>query len=172
MMKKSVHEQYLAAYELYADAIYRHCFFRVFSKEKAEELTQDTFMKTWSYLSDGKSVDNLRAFLYRVANNLIIDDARKKKEESLEAMLEQNPAAEPAGEREDIALTMQIKEIMLVIEELSPDHRDVLVMRYIDDMSPKDIAKIMDTTPNNISVRINRALKALRQRLETPHDHV
>ncbi len=165
-MKKRAQEQYLEAYELYADAIYRHCFFRVFSKEKAQELTQEVFMKTWVYLGEGKEVDNLRAFLYRVATNLIIDASRKKKEESLEAMLEHNPASEPRNsDHLDIYRNLEIKEIMAVIEQLPEDYRSVLVMRYVEDLSPKDIAKIMKTTPNNISVRINRAMQALREKL-------
>ena len=83
-MRNTTNDTFLTAYDKYADAIYRHCFFRVFSKEKAEELTQETFMRTWQYLEDGKEVLNLRAFLYRVANNLIIDHSRKKKEERLD----------------------------------------------------------------------------------------
>jgi RNA polymerase sigma-70 factor (ECF subfamily) len=96
MQNDANRQQFLAAYDNYADAIYRHCFYRVFSKPLAEELTQDTFMKTWKYLEGGKQVENLRAFLYRVANNLIIDHSRKKKEERLDALLEKSADLEPA----------------------------------------------------------------------------
>src|SRR3989344_7992799 len=86
----------LKAYESHAEAIYRHCYFRVFRKELAEELMQDTFMRAWEYMGNGNKIDNVRAFLYKIANNLIIDYSRKKKEESLEGMLENSYMAEPA----------------------------------------------------------------------------
>ena len=71
-MKSDLQEGFLNAYDAYADAIYRHCFFRVFSKERAEELAQETFMKTWEYVARGNVIENYKAFLYRVTNNLII----------------------------------------------------------------------------------------------------
>lgn len=68
-MQPNIEAQFLAAYDEWADAIYRHCFFRVYSKERAEELVQDTFMKTWQYLEKGNEVENLKAFLYKVAKS-------------------------------------------------------------------------------------------------------
>jgi DNA-directed RNA polymerase specialized sigma24 family protein len=47
-------EAYLKAYDEYADAIYRYCLFRVFNEEKAKDLTQDTFLRTWEYLASGR----------------------------------------------------------------------------------------------------------------------
>jgi len=85
----SLEEDFATAYDLYADAIFRHCYFRVNDREKAVDLMQETFMKTWEYLASGKKVTNLRAFLYRSANNLIVDQARRAKlrqEDSLEDM--------------------------------------------------------------------------------------
>src|SRR5579863_136343 len=71
-------KEFLEAYQHYADAIYRHCYFRVYNKELAEDLTQETFIKTWKYITEGKEIKNLKAFLYKVAVNLIIDNSRKK----------------------------------------------------------------------------------------------
>ena len=77
------------------DAIFRHCYFRVFDRERARDLVQETFLKTWEYLTRGHDIENIRAFLYRVATNLIIDDSRRKKEISLEQLSESgfDPAA-------------------------------------------------------------------------------
>src|SRR3989344_3440161 len=72
-------EAFTQGYQTHADAIYRHCYFRVHNKELAQDLTQETFIKTWKYIIEGKEIKNLKAFLYKVAINLIIDDSRKKK---------------------------------------------------------------------------------------------
>ncbi len=88
-MAKPLEDIFIKAYDDHSDAIFRHCYFRVFERERAKELTQEVFIKTWEYLRNGQEVKNLRAFLYRVANNLVIDESRKKKANSLEAMQEQ-----------------------------------------------------------------------------------
>ena len=51
-------KEFLDAYQQYADAIYRHCFFRVYNRDLAQDLTQETFIKTWKYISEGKEIKN------------------------------------------------------------------------------------------------------------------
>ncbi len=156
----------LAAYDLYADAIYRHVFFRVFQKNRAEELMQETFMKTWEYISKGNNIENTRAFLYKVANNLIIDNARKKKEESLDQILEENPGREPgySGDK-DIENQVLLKEVSEKIKYLEEEERNIITLRYFDDLDPKEIAEIIGISANNVSVKLTRALKKLREYL-------
>jgi len=169
-MQRNIQQQYLKAYDEYADAIYRHCFFRVFSKPLAEELTQETFLKTWQYLQKGKQVDNLRAFLYKVANNLVIDYVRKKKEDHLDALLENSPELEPTYDgRQDIETAELARQAITMMESLKEDEREILTMRYIDQLELSEIAEVLDISVNNVSVRLNRAMKALRNELnESP----
>lgn len=165
-MNAKTKNEFLTAYESYADAIYRHCFFRVFQAAKAEELTQEAFLRMWEYLRNGNSVDNMRAFLYRVANNLIIDNVRKKKEDSLEAVLEKNPALDPIMDGQAKAdQQVALRDIFEAMAHLPPDVRELLTYRYVDDLDPKDIAEILEITPNNVSVKLNRAMKALKNEL-------
>jgi RNA polymerase sigma-70 factor (ECF subfamily) len=154
------------AYDSYADAIYRHCFFRTFTKSRAEELVQDVFMKTWEYLNEGKTVENMRAFLYRVANNLIVDDVRKRKESSLDALVESGHMNEAVGaDARDVENRALVREIVKQFSKLEPDDRTVLVMRYVDDLDPKDIASALGMSANLVSVRLNRALKKVKREL-------
>lgn len=92
--------EFTQAYEEHADALFRHCYFRVSNRERALELTQEAFMKTWDSVAQGKEINNYRAFLFRVLNNLIIDEYRKKKSTSLDALLEQENVTE--GQFEDL----------------------------------------------------------------------
>lgn len=154
------HDDFLRAYDEYADAIFRHCYFRVYDREKARELSQECFMKTWEYLAQGKEVKNLRAFLYRVANNLIIDSSRKKKESSLDAMMD--AGFEPADGGDKTALAAEAGAMVALLERLEEKYRDVVRMRYLDGLSPKEIAHALGETENAISVRIHRGLAQLR----------
>jgi RNA polymerase sigma factor (sigma-70 family) len=164
-MTNEIQQEFLSAYDKYSEAIYRHCFFRVYSKTRAEELVQETFMRVWQYLMQGKKVENLRAFLYRVANNLIIDESRKKKEESLEVLMDKSPAFEPSYEgHKSIEKKILYNEVVNGMDDLPSDYKEILVLRYVSDLDPKEIAQILETNANNVSVKINRAVKALKNR--------
>lgn len=156
--------EFMQAYEHYADAIYRHCFFRVFSKERAEELMQETFMKTWQYLSnEEKEIKNIRPFLYRVATNLIIDESRKKKDISLDALIEESDAREPAYEgHKDAEKRALLKELYGNLEKLNADEKNLIVMRFVDDLDIAEIADILEITSNNVSVKLTRAVEKLK----------
>ena len=77
----SDHEaRFLKAFEDYSDALFRHASLRISNRERAVDLVHDTFTKVWSYLRDGYEIESFRPFLYKVLNNLIIDEYRKRKE--------------------------------------------------------------------------------------------
>ena len=164
-MKNGHEKKFLAAYDAWADAIYRHCYFRIFSKARAEELTQDTFLRAWEYLNSGKEVGNMKAFLYRIVTNLIIDDSRKRKEDSLDRLMGDETAPFDPPSDDHLAMEHQVlfKQIAVEMGRLSADARELLIMRYVDDLEPKEIAEILDMTPNNVSVKINRALNELKR---------
>lgn len=167
-MTEQVQHQFLTAYDSYSAAIYRHCFFRVYSKVRAEELVQETFTRVWQYLLQGKQVENIRAFLYRVANNLIIDESRKKKEESLELLMEKSPGFEPFHDgHKTMEKKILFNEIVEGMDSLPADYKDILMFRYVNDLDPKEIAEILNTNANNVSVKINRAVKALKVKMHS-----
>lgn len=171
-MQTDIEAKFLAAYDEWADAIYRHCFFRVYSKERAEELVQDTFMKTWQYLEKGNEVENLKAFLYKVANNLVIDNSRKKKEESLEALIEVSRTNEPHYDgHKNIENAVLAGEVLEVMDKLPENYKQVLIMRYVDDLHPREIAEALGVKPNNISVTLNRAVAALKEKFNIDIDN-
>lgn len=171
MDQNKLEQEFLNAYDQYADAIYRHCVFRVYNNALAEEMMQETFMKTWQYLAKGNKVENLRAFLYRVANNLVIDYSRKKKEDSLESMIEQHPDFEPSSDpNPQMEKQLLLEQIKNKMNDLPPDVRHILTLRFIDDLDPKEIAVVLDISPNNASVRINRALRQLQQKVHEKND--
>ena len=168
MAAARIEQQFLAAYDPWRDALYRHIYFRVHSRERAEELLQETFMKTWQYCAAGERVENLRAFLYRVARNLIIDESRRRKEESLDSLRDAygfDPPDEHAVTIEHGALA---REIFQALDKLPDDEREIITMRYVDEFEPREIAEILKITPNAASVRLYRATEALKHIVDSP----
>ncbi len=154
-------EQFLEAYEQHADALFRHCLMRVRDRELAKDIVQEAYSKTWVYMSEGKEIEYLRAFLYRVANNLIIDWARKKKSSSLETLMEDD-GFEPADENvKDFADVPAAREAIKMLGELDEMYRTAITMRYLDEMSPREIAEALGVSENVVSVRIHRGIEKL-----------
>lgn len=163
--KKKLRDLFEKSYKDFSDAIFRYCYFHTSNREKALDLSHDTFVKTWEYLSSekGKEIDNIRAFLYRVARNLIIDDRRKKKSSSLDNLLENG--FEITGEESEFIIKeneFEAKKALKAVEGLEEKYKDVILMRYVEDMSVKDIAKILDDNENTVSVRIHRGIEKLK----------
>lgn len=131
-------------------------------------MMQETFMKTWDYINRGNSIENIRAFLYKVANNLIIDYSREKKMYSLDEMQENgwtirltNKATDNIQNRVDLSFAMDS------IQKLDPKYRDVIIMRFIDELPVNHIAELIGETENNVSVRIHRGLGQLRKMIKS-----
>ena len=158
-----ISKQFLDAYDKYADDLYRHVIFRVSDNEAAKELLQETFMKTWEYLKKGNKIDEIRPFLYRVLHNQLIDHLRKRKPQvSLDDLAETGFDIAHGGRNEEEA-RIDAKKLLVLLDEIDESYRNVLVMRYVDDMSIQEIADLTGDQPNSISVRLHRALKKLKE---------
>lgn len=165
-MQQEIEKLFFDAYEAHADAIFRHCYFRVSDRELAKDLTQETYTRTWQEIRNGKVPEHIRPFLYRVATNLIIDYYRKKKTYSLESLQESYKFDPSVDKTDEIIDSIDAKRALEFLPQLPESYRSVFVMRYIDDLSPKEIADITGETENTISVHIHRAAKKLRSCIE------
>lgn len=164
--QRGVEAEFLEAYETYADALFRHCYYRVYNRERAQEVVQETFMKTWEVVSRGEEIRNFRAYVYRVARNLIIDEARRRKlrtETSLEDMREASGFDPGEDKTRTILDRMEGAQALRLLARLSDEDQEILMLRYVDELDPKEIAEMLEVTPNVVSVRSHRALKRLRE---------
>ena len=162
MKIKGLEDQFLEWHNQFADAIFRHCFFRLSDREKAKDATQETFIRLWKYASEGKEIISVRAILYKIANNLIIDEYRRKETFSLDQMQEETGFDIGYDVRGDIETRDEYDHALKIIKNLPDKYREALVMRHIDGMSVKEIAKITGDSENVISVRIHRAIEKLK----------
>lgn len=155
-------QKFTEAYKEYGDAIFRYCFFKISNKDKALDFTSETFTRTWQYLLTGNEIENMKTFLYTTARHIIIDEYRKKKTSSLDELLDQG--IEPYLEiEESLYTTLDIERVMEYVHKLPEKYNSIIIMRYVDDLSVKDIATIMNESENVISVRIHRGIAKLRK---------
>lgn len=162
MKSNAIEEEFNKTYDQFADVVFRHCVFRVSDREKAKDITQLAFVRLWDYMSQNKEIDNMRAFIYRIANNLIIDEYRKRKDVSLDQMRDNEGFDIGFDPRHDIESRDEYVRAQELLDQLPDKYREAIVMRHIDGLSVKDIAHIIHETENVVSVRIHRAIEKLK----------
>lgn len=164
--------RFLHAFEEYNDALFRHAMIRISDRDKAVDLVHDTFTKVWGYVRKGHDIEQFRPFLYKVLNNLIIDEYRKARETSLDAMFEKDGVDEgtfdelTGSDVESLAATIDGKKAFETLEQLPDVYREVIVLRFVDELGPKEISELIEESENVVSVRLHRGLKQLRDLIE------
>lgn len=161
-MNKINEEKFLEFYNLLASKIYRHALFRTNSKELAEDITSQAFMKAWQYLLE-KTIKDFKAFIYKITNNLIIDYYRQhSRAPILLDYSELKKIIKPKEEKIDTDFEEKIRIIIRTLNKLNPEQKRILIMHFIDELSIKEISKITGKTRNNVYVIIHRGIKNLK----------
>lgn len=166
MTAEKTKEQFIKAYNEYSDEIFRFCFFRLYDRAQAREITQETFTKMWKYLTEGKTVDNFRALAYKMARNLVIDFKRKKQEESLENLQTNGFDVIDNGkckQQDYLDVISAIQEI----DKLGEKYSEIIKMKYIDGLLTKEIAVAVGISESAVSVRIHRGMEKIKLNLES-----
>jgi RNA polymerase sigma-70 factor, ECF subfamily len=166
MSGEPIKDQFTSFYEKESDALFRFCYWRVTNRELALELAQESFARLWAKMAEGAQMDNQRAFLYVVARHLIIDWYRKGKSGSLEALSEEGERPfEPMDQNAhiDIEVGSEARRVAEKINDLPEQYRDVVYMRFVEDLRPREISQILKISTNAVSVRITRGLEELRR---------
>ncbi len=145
-MSFDINEQY--------DKIYRYCYLKVRHKETAEDITQETFLRYLEH-PDYKSVDKTLQLLYTIAGNLCTDEFRKKKATEI---------SETEASDEDIENSVLSGfELKQALNRLSEDDREIILLRYINEVPVNVIAKMHNISRFSLNRRINRILASLHE---------
>ncbi len=149
------------AYQDYSHSLNLHAFFKIQDHEIGKDLVQETFIKTWSYLVKGGKIDLMKAFLYHVLNNLIVDEYRKHKTTSLNVLIEKGrePHADYSNRFFNI---LDGKTAILLIQSLPLKYQKIIRMRYIKNFSIKEMSLITGQSKNAVAVQIHRGLAKLK----------
>jgi len=171
-LKSHDKEAFVKAYDENVKDIHRFVYFKIGKKEEADDLTSMIFLKAWNHIQNNTLEDakTLRALLYKIARNAIIDhyrDSGNKLSASLDD--EKNPleiVAEGKDQQEIMDNTANLELIKSKLPLLKDEYREVIILKFINDLSLEEIADITGKTKGNIRVILHRALNALRELVE------
>ena len=153
------------------DRLFNYIFFIVRSKEVAEDIFQETFVKAIVTLQQGRYVNDgkFAAWITRIAHNLVIDQFRIERNENTVSNDETeydllNDARLSEGTIENRMVNEQVlRDVRMLVDELPDCQREVVFMRYYQDMSFKDIADITGVSINTALGRMRYAIMNMRR---------
>ena len=138
-------------------SILRYCKRKCNCLEKAEDLTQETFLKLFRNLSGYKGKKKFRAYLYTIANHLCIDESRKIKTFPLER---EGEIGYPCDEMYRIEDRSEIEHLLNV---LSPEQREAVILRFGEQLEFWEIAEVTGCNMRTAQSRVRNALKIMRK---------
>lgn len=146
-------------YKRYGGKVFSKCISLLKDEELANDATQDVFMKIYLNLAKFSGKSKFSTWVYSITYNYCIDFIRRrKKDRNLFADEEVENVGEVVDDvPEKELLEMEVSRLKVVLEKIPLGDKTVLLMKYQDDMSIKEIAEILDKSESAIKMKIKRA---------------
>jgi RNA polymerase sigma-70 factor, ECF subfamily len=165
-------EDFTEIYDTYVVKIYRFIFLKVDSRETAEDLCADVFAKTLKEYRRSE-IQNIQAFLYQVARNILADYYRNKSKARVIPLEEGDfLLGETDSLLERIALNAEIEDVKKKLTDLREEYQNFIIWRYLDELSIPEIAQITGKSEGSCRIGVHRALESLRKRMESAEENV
>ena len=152
-MSFDIEEQY--------DKIYRYCYFKLHSRELAEDVTQETFLRYLEHYNCITTVSALK-YLYTIARNLCVDEYRKPRTEPMDESM-------PDYTMEETLITNLT--VRTALSKLTPDEQELLLLRYVNEVPVSALGKIYGSSRFAIYRKITSASNKFREELRKEDYH-
>ncbi len=158
-------------YRKYVAQIYSLALYETRDPHAAEDITEAVFLKALASLprfrDQGQGQEStFKTWLYAITRNTIANERRRERrhrEDPIELALDLRATDDPAASAE---LRLETRRALEAVMELRPDRRQAVVLRFVNELSAREIGEIMGRSEGAVRVLIHRALVSVRQRLE------
>lgn len=173
-VKKGDQNAFAEIVELFKDKVYQLCYRMVGNAHDAEDIAQEAFIRAYVNINSYDTNRKFSTWLYRIATNLSIDRLRKRKPdyfldaeiEGTEGLTMYSQVPSDEIQPDEMVETLEFQEwIQQEINELPVMYRSVIVLKYIEELSLKEIGDILDLPIGTVKTRIHRGRESLRKRL-------
>ncbi len=160
--------------EFYKDKVFQICYRMLGNRHEAEDIAQEAFIRAYVNIHSYDLNKKFSTWLYRIATNLSIDRIRKKKPDyyldaelaGSDGLTMYSQVAADVTLPEDELETLELQELIQAeILKLPDKYRSVIVLKYIEEFSLKEIGEILDLPVGTVKTRIHRGREALRNQL-------
>ena len=151
--------------------IYSLALYETRDPHAAEDITEGVFLKAFAALprfrEQGQGQEStFKTWLYAIARNTISNERRRAgrhREDPIELALDLRASDDPAATAE---MRLETRRVLDAVMELPPERRQAVVLRFVNELSAREIGEIMGKSEGAVRVLIHRALISVRQRLE------
>lgn len=160
MNKKN--KSFLSNYNRYIDKIFNYVWYRVgFNNSLAEDLCSEIFLKAFKNYDKFDQDRSFQAWIYRIAKNHLSNHYRcSGRETDLSQALDFSVES-----LEKINTNIETEKVLVCLEDLDAYSKEIIVMKYIDELDYKEMADILDKDVNALRVQASRALAKLKEKL-------
>ncbi|WP_066299919.1 RNA polymerase sigma factor SigW [Bacillus sp. FJAT-29937] len=171
---KGDQDAYAEVVEIYKEKVYMICYRMLGNRHEAEDIAQEAFLRAYVNIHSFNINLKFSSWLYRIATNLCIDRIRKKKPDyyldaevaGTDGLTMYSQIASDTSLPEEDLESLELQEtIQREISKLPEKYRTVIVLKYIEELSLKEISKILDLPLGTVKTRIHRGREALRTQL-------
>ena len=152
------------------DPVFRFCFFKVNSREIAEDLTSEVFLNVWSKLSSYTKTDSLQfsSWVFRIAHNKVMDYFRKNKEKTLELKedLEISDSSFDDAQKK-LENNFLRKELSFYLSKIPEQQAESIILKYFSELDNAEISQIMNKSETAIRILQSRGIKTIREFMDT-----
>ncbi len=152
-------------YSRYSSKIFGKCLSILKDEEKAEDATQEIFVKILLNLAKFSGKSKFSTWIYSITYNYCIDSIRKRKKDKsilVEDLANEHDTAED-GIEDRFLLEMHVKRLKVILEKIPVTDKAILLMKYQDEMSIKEISEILDKSESAIKMKIKRAKQKFKK---------
>lgn len=150
--------------DAYSVPLYRHAWRLLGERDAAEDVVQDTFVKLWRHGHRWQPDAPLKAWLYRVADNLALDVLRRRR--PIVEMLEEPSDTSPNAQRQ-VEDAMELSRLQALVDALPSRQRTALLLCRLEGLSLREAAETMDCTEEAVEALLGRARRTLRVQMDT-----
>jgi RNA polymerase sigma-70 factor (ECF subfamily) len=158
-------EAFALLYDSYVDQVYRYIFFRVSDSQTAEDLTSQTFLKSWENVHRYRVRESpFGAWLYQIARNVVVDYYRSRKKERIQPGAIIHTYADPnANVDEQAEKRLEIDGLLSAMCNLTEDQQQVLTLKFTAGLSTHEVAQVMGKECSAIRALQMRGLQSLQK---------
>jgi RNA polymerase sigma-70 factor (ECF subfamily) len=154
-------------YRRYLDRVYGYAFYQLGDHHDAEDATERIFLAALRAIPEFRDQGStFRAWLFRIAHNTIANAHRSRSRRPADSLPDgfERPApdADPASL---VVFADELREVRAAIAGMPDDRRQVILLRFVDDLSTAEIAEVLDRSPGAVRVLLHRSLRDLAARL-------
>ncbi len=158
-------EAFAKLYDKYVSQIYRFVYFKVGTREEAEDIVSEVFLKAWNYLQNKKSVQSFRGLLYQIARNSIIDLYRSKARNPEFLLTEEMEIGDHGEWSKKMSDEIDNRELLESIKKLKQEYQEIVTLRFIEQLSLQEIGQITGKSMVTVRVTLHRAIAKLKSLL-------